>query len=52
MGNLIINSMKKANAVVLETLILKYPDKEVHSLLVYIGKEQHNNMHRVSQGSS
>ena len=26
-------------------LILKYPDKEVHSLLVYIGKEQHNNMH-------
>ena len=26
-------------------LILKYPDKEVHSLLVYIGKEQHKNMH-------
>ena len=26
-------------------LILKYPDKEVHSLLVYIGKEQNNNMH-------
>ena len=26
-------------------LILKYPDKEVHSLLVYIEKEQHNNMH-------
>ena len=29
-------------------LILKYPDKEVHSLLVYIGKEQHNNMHTFS----